>query len=444
MTRIPFPTSASAAYLIACMLIVTLVACTKAELPFEDNAIDDDPNITVYTDYAVTLSTYKIDSFETTGDSVFTIGHHIDPDFGTIHASSYTELVIPTNELHDKNVVFDSLVLMLNPNGHYYGDTMAPFKMSVHRLLENIENEEGDNSSFSNLRRFSFDPVALGQTTVTIRPNAGKPLMVKLSAALGQDILTRFRNNDDTIQTQAMFNRYLKGLYLDADSASSNALYYFRSDSTGLVRLHYTLRGAIPESKYLDFPFNSAKQLNSIRYRHTGTNLAAFVPDKSAVKTSDLTGNKSYLNSNMGTYIKLNFPTLLSLKETHPYIKVLKAELVIKPSTESYQYPYRLPGSLYMYITDDENQATSVLMDATGQQAQSGNLAIDHLYGQSTQYSFDITSFINTVISEGQFSKSALMIEPGSGFTDASNDRLILDDQTLNNNVQLKLYVLGL
>ncbi|MET0636897.1 MAG: DUF4270 family protein [Chitinophagaceae bacterium] len=429
---------------ISCLALGTLASCNKVELPFDDDSIDDDPNIAVYTNYPVTLSTYKVDSFATTGDSVFTVGHHTDPEFGTIHAGSYAELQIPVNGVYDQNVTFDSLVLMLNPNGNYYGDTLVPFQMSVHRLQENIENEEEGNNSFYNLRRFSFDPVPLGQTTITIRPNAGKVVKIRLSTALGQDLLNKLQENDDTIQNQAMFNRYLKGLCLRSDSVSSKALYYFRSDSTGLVRLHYTLKGAIPQDKYIDFPFNTDKQFNSILYHHNGTNLAAFATGKTAVKTSELTGHKAYLNSNMGSYIKISFPTLLSLKETHPYIKVLKAEVLIKPDPATYKYPYRLPAALYMYITDDENRPTSILTDATGQQPQTGSLIVDHLYGQNTQYSFDVTSFIQTVLAEGQFSKSALMLQPPSGFTDASIDRLIIDDQTLNDHVQLKMYVLGL
>lgn len=428
-----------------CLIILALAACSKVDLPLEDNQIDDDPNIAIHTDYTVALSTYKIDSFVTSSHSIFTVGYHVDPQFGTIHATSYSELQIPTeNEVHNQNVIFDSLVLLLNPNGHWYGDTLAPFRLSVHQLLENIENEESTHTDFYNLRQFAFDPTPLGITTLTIRPRARTPVRIKLASALGQNLLNKLRTNNDSIQNQETFKRFFKGISLQADSMMVKALYYLKSDSAGLVRLHYTLQGAIPQKKYIDFPLNASRQFNSIRYRHTGTSLSVFPPNKTTVISSTQTGNQAFLHSNMGSYIKLDFPSILNLKESHPYVRVLKAELVIKPAASSSLYPYQLPQSLFLYVTNSENQPTGVLQDASGENAQTGNLFIDPLFGEKTQYTYDVTSFINTLISEGHFSTSSLMLVPPSGITDASLDRLILENQVISQNVQLKLYVLGL
>jgi hypothetical protein len=97
-----------------------------------------------------------------------------------------------------------------------------------------------------------------------------------------------------------------------------------------------------------------------------------------------------------------------------------------------------------MYSTDESNALIAQLTDATGQSTLTGNLAIDHLYGEQTYYSFDITAFVKSVISEGEFSKSALMLTTSTGTTETSLQRLVINDQTLTKGIQLKLHVLGL
>ena len=142
--------------------------------------------------------------------------------------------------------------------------------------------------------------------------------------------------------------------------------------------------------------------------------------------------------------VKINIPDLLSLKELHPFVQVLKAELIVRPAPGTYSYPYVLPGALSLYSTDESNALISQLTDATGQSVLTGNLQTDHLYGEQTYYSYDITAFIKSVISEGQFSKSALMLTASTGTTETSLQRLVINDQTLARGIQLKLHVLGL
>ncbi|HPG10988.1 MAG TPA: hypothetical protein PLU37_05615, partial [Chitinophagaceae bacterium] len=66
------------------------------------------------------------------------------------------------------------------------------------------------------------------------------------------------------------------------------------------------------------------------------------------------------------------------------------------------------------------------------------------LYGNETAYTFDISSFLTSLISEGQFTNTALMLTTPDGISSAKTDRLVINDQTLSNSIQLKLYVLGL
>jgi len=428
-------------------LLVLLCSCDKINVEFAEENTTGDPNILFFDDYPVELSTYKVDSFVTSNHDVFTIGHHADNLFGSITGGSYAAIDLPLeNPLHDQNVSFDSLIVMLRPNKSYYGDTSLPFKLNVHRLLEKIENDDADNSTYFNPRSFQYDPVLLGQKNGPIRPTRDTTVNIRLSDAFGQDLLTKFKNNSTEVQSTQNFSNYFKGLFFGTDTMFSNSLYYFKSDSGKIMRLYYTLNGTVPEKTFLDFSMSSTKQFNSVFYSHAGTNLSVFTPYKTQLKKSSLTGNKAYLNTPMGSYIKINFPTILNIKELSPYVKIVKAELIIKPNAGTYNFPYTLPPYLVLYATDDGNGLNGLLADPASQvQAPAtGNLYIDDLYGEKTQYTFDITNFISDIVNEGLFSKTALMLTPVLTTYDKSLERLILNDQGIGKNIQLNLYVLTL
>lgn len=429
---------------IALLIICLASACTKTDVTFGSDEQENDPDIAYFDNYPVDISTYKVDSFVTSGHSVFSIGHTRDTGVGTITGSSYAELQLPIlNDVKDKDVSFDSLVVVLTPNGGYYGDTLQPFHVRVHRLQEKIENEDASNTNFYNTRRMAIDASPLGQMTTTVRPKRGTSITIRLSDVLGAELLSKLKTNAAEIRTQDDFVKYIKGLYLSTDSTISKAMYFF-SYSSVLMRLHYKLNGVYAEEKYIDFGINTIKQFNHLFSHHTGTAFSVFTPNKTQVRKSSLTGNRALLHSNMGSYIRITFPTLLSLKELHPYVKVIKAELVLKPRPGTFGYPYTLPPALRLYATDVNNTLGSVLLDNAGQNVLTGNLYIDDLYGDKTQYSYDITGFISNLIAEGQFSDLALMLTPPSGLSDSNTDRLVINDQQVSNGIQLKLYVLGL
>lgn len=430
---------------LAAMILLAggLLSCQKTEVAFGNDG-SSDPNISYYDNYPVDIATYKLDSFITSGHSNFTIGHHADTLFGAVTAATYAELQLPVeNVVKDKDVSFDSLVVTLYPNGDYYGDTTLPFHFAVNMVQEKIENENISNTDFYNPRRVAVDPAPIGQLTTFVKPKKGSPVTIRLSDTFGAALLNKFRTNAVDIRTQDDFLKYFRGLCISTDSTLSNTLYYFTDSTASAMRLYYKLAGPVPTQQKLDFPLNSAKQFNNIFYHYTGTKQSVFALNKNQLKSSSLTGNKAYLHSNLASYIKISFPSLLSLKELHPYIKVIKAQLVIKPAPNTYSYPYTLPKQLDLYTTDENNNLVSLMTDLNGA-VLTGDLYVDQLYGDNTQYSYDVTAFINNVIADGQFSNQALMLTPLNRLSDGKCERLVVNDQQLKNGIQLKLYVIGL
>lgn len=430
------------------ILAVTLllVSCEKVDIEFKTTDPGNDPNITYTDNYAVDIGTFKPDSFITSGHQIFSIGYHKDPVFGNVQAGSYVQLDLPTNNIFDKNVSFDSLELILKPNGNFYGDSSLPIKISVHELTEKV-NTENINGYFYNTSSLSYKPTPLCQQSITVYGQTGSVISVRLPDTLGQRWLEMFRTNDENVSTQDFFINYFKGLYITADSTATNTIGYFSPGTdSALIRLHYHELGLFSEAKVINFQYTAAKQFNHISFNYTNAAFASFIPNKKQDISSDLSAHQAFLNSNMMSYIKISFPDLLRLKESHPYIKVLKAQLIIKPTASSYLAPYQLPSTLYLYTADESNTIVSAIYQTnlTTPTLQTGNLVIDELYGDDTRYTYDITSFINQKLSEGQFSNSSLLLSTSQSYGDAGIQRLIVNDQQLSSSVQLQMYVLGL
>lgn len=428
-------------------VVLLLSSCDKVDITFGAAASDSDPNITYFDNYKTDIATYKVDSFVTSNHQVFCAGYHTDPVFGVVKAGAFAQIDLPSaNPLLNvtETIVYDSLQLLIKPSGNFYGDSTRPVRFAVYRLTENIKKDDGTDYYY-NTNSFGYNPIAVGQQTVNLNGKTGSAVSVKLSDALGQELLAKFKNNDFDINTQENFINYFKGIYITTDSAITNSLVYFSSDADSVIlRLNYHQNGVTPEAKTIDFKYNNTKQFSNINFRHTGSNFSSFINKKEQLIPSTSSGGQSFLNSNLSASIKISFPTLLSLKELHPYVKVVKAILVIRPDAASYTFPYTLPPTLDLYATDATNGLLSGIFDASNTSLQTGNLVTDYLYNENTYYSFDITSFINTKINEGQASTSALLLHTSLSNAEGGLQRLIVNDQNNNRPIELKLYVLGL
>jgi hypothetical protein len=427
------------------LLLLLAVSCQKVDISFGASPSATDPNVTFFDNYSTSIATAKPDSFISSSHSVMSIGYHYDSVFGVVKAGSFAQISFPsTNPVLYKQVTFDSLELIIKPSGSFYGDSTTPMKINVYRLTQNIRNAANDDVYY-NTTAFNYDPSAIGSQLVSLNGKTGTGIHIRLSNALGQEWLTKFTTNDDAISSAEKFVDYFRGIYVTSDSVVTKSLAYFNiPQDSMLIRMSYHENSIYAIPKQFDFSYTAAKQFNTISFRHTTTAFASFVNNKKQLIESTAAGNKAYLNNNLGSSIRITFPDLLNLKELHPYIKVVKAVLVIKPDVKSRTFPYQLPANLLLYTTDDTNLPLTGVYEPGTSSLLTGNLVVDQLYGENTYYSYDITGFINTKISDGEFSKTALLLYPSVTSFDGSIQRLIVDDQTNGKSVQLKLYVLGL
>lgn len=426
---------------------VSFYSCDKVDIEFATTDAASDPNITYYDNFPVDIATYKPDSFITSGHSIITAGYHNDTALGIMKAGSYLQLNLPsTNPLLNVNAVYDSLELLLRPSGQFYGDSTKPITFKIAALTKNISNDAGN--TYYNTTVFSYSPTPIAEKTISLNAKTNTVVSIKLSDLTGQEWFDKFKTGNDEIATQEKFTNYFKGLYITADSAQTNTIAYFTAVADSpLVRLHYHENGLFAEKKQLDFNYTSSKQFNNINFRFTKTGFTALNTNTNKLLAGTASNNQAVLNNGFFGSVKISFSNLLSLKEQHPYVKVVKALLVIRPDTRSSVFPYQLPQALNLHRTDDSNLPGLGIYQTGSDNSsslQTGSLEIDYVYGENTNYTYDITSFINDKIAEGQFSQSALLLRTSLDNADAGMQRLFINNQKNNRPIQLKLYVLGL
>jgi hypothetical protein len=428
------------------LIITILFSCQKTVIQFGSEGVAGDPNILMIDTVSIAVSTLQIDSFSTSKTGYLIAGSHKDTQLGLVESAAYFEVTAPTIDLRDcVNCRFDSAVLHLQSAGGYMGDTTVPFTLNIHEVTQALDEDE--LSTGYNVSSAAYNSAALASSSFTIRPGLQQTQSIRLPNNFGSNLFRMLRTNSDSITNADRFRRFLKGFCIKG-STTNQALYYFKSSNNAVIQLYYTIAGATPQSQTADFSIsNNGVQFNAFTYDKSGTQFANFTAGKKQLINSSNTGNQSILHYNSGLFPKISLGNLLFLKELHPYIQVMKAELQLYPASGSYgsNTPYGLPPSLELRIADDDNYVTGGALSASDGNIQYGSLVIDDLYGENTGYSYDVTSFVNLLLDEGVFTKRALIVYPLAGNAWQTDQRLLINNSTAKTNaIKLKLYVLGL
>jgi hypothetical protein len=194
----------------------------------------------------------------------------------------------------------------------------------------------------------------------------------------------------------------------------------------------------------VDFP-SLANQLafNQVLADRSGTNIVSGGSGTTELISSQ-TGNYSFSQPGTGLDLKLTFPSLKSVLQLGTYVKLLKAELIVRPAYLSFDYnKYILPDKLSLSATDGSNIIGGSLTDSTGSATLYASPIVDAIYGENTYYRFNITSYITQLLSATGNNDSGLYIMQSSGGEGSGVTRLVLGATGHQNFItQLQLSVL--
>ena len=421
--------------------LFSISSCEKQDIAFGTGFIDNTITNLVLVDTAtVNIASVYIDSFVTSSSKAIFAGKFKDEKFGTTTSQSFLQLGIPaaTSYAIPNGSIFDSVELILKPNKIFYGDTTALYELTIHQLTQQITYRTNQYSFYNN-NSWPYSNTILGSSQLVISPSIRDTLSIKLAGALGLDLFNKLQNKNDEVSTVDRFLNYFKGIAIVGGTAN-NCILGFK-DSV-IMRLHYRKPGVFAQSAIIDFSLNQSNfQFNNISTDRTGTAISTLGPNNRVIPAS-ATGNAGYSQYISGVIAKLNFPYLNDLYQLPNFLKIVKAELVIKPVQNSFLNFYNLPPFLRLNATNQTNLPGNDLSAQTGSgsSVQYGNLYIDNLYGTNTAYTYDITSYMQSLLlSNSDLIKNGLLVlPPAPNIT--FNRILIANGANSINKTQVKIY----
>lgn len=423
-------------------ILFAISSCQKQYINFGTGFIDNSITNLILVDTAtVEVSTVYVDSFVTANTNTILAGKYKDEAFGAITAQSFLQVGLPNSTTYDmpNGSVFDSLEIILKLNKSFYGDTTVPYTVSVFQLLEPITFPSQQQYTFYNNETRAFSPTKLGSNQVVVNPTTRDTISIKLSQALGQDLFNKMQSKDPVSQTLPEFLAYFKGLAISGGLGNNLVLGF--NDSLKM-RLHYHKPDVIVTKTYVDFGINQVNyQFNNINVDRTGTPIAALNSTNRQLLSTN-THNAGFSQYISGAVVKLRFPYLANLYELPNFIKIIKAQLVIKPVPGSYAGFYTLPPRLRLSATDQNNLLGADLSGASASGAaavQYGNLYIDNLYGAQTAYTYDLTNYLQAQLSTTTTNQNGLLVLPPAQAT-LFNRILIANGNTTNYKTQVNIY----
>ncbi|UII22785.1 DUF4270 family protein [Fulvivirga ligni] len=337
------------------------------------------------------LSTIWVDSLNTRGKSIISVGQANDPYFGHIEAKNYSEVSLPAlnpGASFDESATFDSLVVELRVNG-LYGPNDAPVNVEVYRIEESIELVDGDEEAiyFSSASEqaigeklgqatFNFvsDSVNLlfGETTLdedipadsTIKANYYDTderyiymKQIKLDNSFGQSFFDRIKSEDDIFGDSVdQYIDYFKGLAFS--STSGNSIPSFEISSFSGMKFYYSELDTAgnKQTKVLRFAFSTARSYNNYTpNKNQGWSGSSFEINSFYTPVID----DEYVYAQGGTgilpVIDLSYLRNFTESDTAKNAVIQRAQIIIKNIIDLNNYD--APSQLSFYLTSPDKLA---------------------------------------------------------------------------------------
>lgn len=438
-----FPSFITASLLLL-IFATGISSCEKEYITLGQNFVDNNTTQLILVDTStVQLSTVYIDSFVTSGNGVIFAGHNNDPSFGKINAESYVRLGIPSAVTIPDGSVFDSIEVILKPNKNkiYYGDTTAPYSISIHQLSTPITLPL-EQTAFFNVDSWNYNPIPLATKQIYFQPASTDTISIRLPDAIGKDLFDKLNTHAAELSSNDLFYDYFKGLAITEASQANNLIIGF-NDSV-IMRLHYLQPGVISQDVAINFNITDHNyNFSHVTADRSGTPIASLNSTNNQI-FSEQSGNLAFSQFITGAMTKIRFPYLRSLMNLPNFVKIISAQLVVKPLARSYSPIFPLPPLLELFTTDQYNRPGAPLIyptssSASQTQVQSGNLIIDDTYGVGTQYTYDVTSYLQSQIAIEQNNQNGLLLLPPNP-SSVFNRVVVGNSINTTSQTQLKVY----
>ena len=358
-----------ASLVLSMLTFMVLFSCKKDPYAIGIDLLPPSDTLKVKTTDTCTViaHTERVDSISTSNCSALSLGSISDPVFGNSTVSLYTQFQ-PSSSSVDFGTApaVDSLILMLYYSGHY-GDTLTQQRIRVFELAEDLHLDSGYYSNrqmqvYPNLLAdMSFKPrptdsVKVGSTMYSahIRIN-----LSKLNSYLANKLLY---GPASVYLTSAMFNTFMKGLYIETQPVNNGGALLNFDISQSLSKMMLFFHNQTTDSLSYSLLLNTG----CARYLHIDHNnyFNAEQGFKQQILNRDtlLGQNLLYLEGLGGTRIKFRMPYIMNLAKNQK-IAINDALLLFEnPSTDTTLKP---PPNLIL-IRDSSGLVGSVIDELEG------------------------------------------------------------------------------
>ncbi|MCG1035499.1 DUF4270 family protein [Polaribacter sargassicola] len=438
-------------FIIGVISIIFMAACATDDTTYEvgNDFVESEIQVRVIDTFSIKTGTFKLDSIITSSTNRILLGNVVNDKIGTLTASSF--LQVSSNSFSiDNEAVYDSIVMVLNYDSYYFGDTLKQQTYKVHRVLETVEPEEG--TSFYNTSVLSYDDEPLGAVSFTPRPNRETDsVSIRINDALGKEIFDKIVDND--INNSDDFLQFFKGLAIIPDTTEGNHILGFNVSTTesasgnSNLRLYYTVKDDDDDENndyYKDFVIvTDAKQFNKINL-DSSTSLLGNFEDQEEIKLSESTEDLIFTQAGSAVCARIEIPAIKKLLEFAENGTTLSAELTFAPLKGSYDDDNPLPETMSVFVVDHKNRIIKQLTDVDGvvSSAILNKDDDDDELQQNTFYTIDVSGFVEEILFTEVNLNYALMIQYDD-YTSTANNLIINNDLSSDDRVKLSVKYLN-
>lgn len=283
------------------LMSIFLISCQKNKHEIGKPAIDPDQLLNGITTDTFDLITYTIneDSAITDNMSNVLLGSYIDPKFGKVNASFYTEFRLKSlnPNFGDLNaIVYDSCVLSLQYVG-YYGDLSAQ-TFEVYELSDSL-SMDSVYYDFSTKPVKPGNLVVNGQGTIVPKPlsnpvvdgdTLAPQLRIPIDTNFAKSLLQESSAGNGAFASNVNFQSFFKGFKVKVNNANQSigqgAILYFNINNNAASKLtvYYTQNGV---QKSYDLVINSqAADFVHLETDHSNTPLDMVLQDSTKGQTT--------------------------------------------------------------------------------------------------------------------------------------------------------------
>ncbi|MEC5146773.1 DUF4270 family protein [Chitinophaga sp. 212800010-3] len=417
------------------LLAAIISSCQKTGFTYNNIVDNNQPTDYLLTDtLTVQMKTVQQDSMPTSGSGVLLAGKRVDPIFGTSTVQSFFQISQPASiDIPLNGSQYDSMVLVMRPNGYVSGDSMTVQNLNVYRVTSTIQTAKNFYYLYNN-SSFSTESTPIGSFTGIIRPNVDKTITAHMSDQLGTQLFNMLRDKSPDITTNATFLEFFKGLNVRAGANSQLVSAFAANDSSLYIRLYYHINEVITTVRYVDFKMQAPNlQFNQVTANRTGTPIA---PLTGTVKelSSQSVNNQGFAQPITGAATRMDIPYITNLIYLGQFFKIMKVYLSVKPVNGSYVQD-RLPPRVALCEVDQLNNVTDTLTY--------GQLKLDNQFNDNTYYIFDITNYVIKQQTATTLTTRGLLLTPSATDARTTLDRLVIGDQrNQNSRLKIQLYYL--